>query len=88
MRTIVFKGNTWSKYEDLKAKDKILHKSRCNILKEMQLSDPGAGLGNPEALNHSLTGFWSRRLSQKDRLIYKYDDTAIYIFAVGGHYDM
>ncbi|MEO1296618.1 MAG: type II toxin-antitoxin system YoeB family toxin [Cyanobacteria bacterium J06636_16] len=30
---------------------------------------------------------WSRRISQKDRLIYKFDDDYIYIFAIGGHYE-
>ena len=87
MRSIVFEGNTWSIDEELRAKDKILHKNLCKILKEMQCGDPGRGLGKPEALKHNLSGFWSRRLSQKDRLIYKFDDEAIYIFAIGGHYD-
>jgi toxin YoeB len=87
MRSIVFEGNTWSRYEELRDKDKILHKNLCKILKEMQRGDPGKGLGKPEALKHNLFGFWSRRLSQKDRLIYKFDDESIYIFAIGGHYD-
>jgi len=45
------------------------------------------GLGRPARLGHNLTGFRSRRLSQKDRLIYTYDDDRIDILAVGGHYD-
>jgi toxin YoeB len=48
---------------------------------------PTTGLGKPEPLRHNLSGFWSRRISHKDRLIYKFDDTAIYVFAIGGHYD-
>ena len=52
-----------------------------------QRGDPAVGLGKPERLGHNLTGFWSRRLSQKDRLICRYDDQRIYIFAIGGHYD-
>lgn len=87
MRSIVFEGETWSKYEELRNKDKILHKNLCKIIKELQRNDPTKGLGKPEALKHNLSGFWSRRLSQKDRLIYKFDDTAIYIFAIGGHYE-
>ncbi|MFM8333298.1 MAG: type II toxin-antitoxin system YoeB family toxin [Candidatus Methylumidiphilus sp.] len=55
----------------------------------MLRGDPrtGTGTGKPEALKHQLSGFWSRRLSQKDRLIYRFDDTQLYIFAIGGHYD-
>jgi toxin YoeB len=64
-----------------------MHKSVCTILKEMLRGDPSKGLGKPEALRQNLTGFWSRRLSQKDRLVYKFDDTHIYVFAIGGHYD-
>jgi len=86
MRSIVFEGNTWSKYEELRAKDKILHKNLCKILAEMQRGDPAKGLGKPKALKHNLSGIWSRRLSQKDRLIYKFDDETINIFAIGGHY--
>ena len=87
MRSIIFEGNTWIEYENLRNKNKILHKNLCNILKEMQRSNPSQGLGKPELLKHNLTGLWSRRLSRKDRLIYKFDDNAIYIFAIGGHYD-
>ncbi len=49
--------------------------------------DPAKGIGKPEPLKHNLAGLWSRRISQKDRLIYKFDDKYIYIFAIGGHYD-
>ncbi|MCK5783831.1 MAG: type II toxin-antitoxin system YoeB family toxin, partial [Desulfobacterales bacterium] len=49
--------------------------------------NPTVGIGKPEALRYDLSGFWSRRLSQKDRVIYKYDENYIYIFAIGGHYD-
>ena len=87
MRSLVFEGTTWSTYEGLRAKDKRLHKTLCTILKEMLRGDPAVGTGKPEALRHNLSGFWSRRLSQKDRLIYKFDDDSIYIFAIGGHYD-
>nr|WP_083879514.1 type II toxin-antitoxin system YoeB family toxin [Geminocystis herdmanii] len=36
---------------------------------------------------HNLSGLWSQRLSQKDRIVYKFDDRYIYIFAIDGHYD-
>jgi len=88
MRSLVFEGKTWEDYETLREKDKKLHKALCKILKEMLRSDtPNSGLGKPEQLKHSLSGLWSKRISQKDRLIYKFDETSIYIFAIGGHYD-
>ncbi|MCK4864076.1 MAG: Txe/YoeB family addiction module toxin [Gammaproteobacteria bacterium] len=87
MRSLVFEGNTWAAYEMLRKKDKKLHKALCLILKEILRGDPAIGIGKPEQLKHNLSGLWSRRLSQKDRVIYKYDDHAVYIFAIGGHYD-
>ena len=86
MRSLVFEGNTWSVYEELREKDKKLHKNLCKLLKEMLREDPSVGTGKPEPLKYNLSGFWSRRLSQKERIIYKFDDHYIYIFAIGGHY--
>ena len=83
----MFEGRSWIVYEELRQRDRRLHKNLCVILKEMLRGDPTTGLGKPEALRHNLTGFWSRRLSQKDRLIHRFDDTHIYVFAIGGHYD-
>lgn len=87
MRSIVFEGDTWERYEALRTQHKQLHRNLCRIIKEIQRGDPATGTGNPEALKHGLSGLWSRRLSHNDRLIYRFDDSAIYIFAIGGHYD-
>lgn len=87
MRSIIFEGKTCHIYEQLREKDKKLHKALCKILKEIMRSDPSSGLGKPEPLKHNLSGLWSKRISQKDRLIYKFDDDYVYIFAIGGYYD-
>ena len=87
MRSLVFEGRTWEIHEELREKDKKLHKALCKILKEMLREGPSKGMGKPEQLRHNLAGFWSKRISQKDRLIYKFDEESIYIFAIGGHYD-
>lgn len=87
MRSIVFEGDTWERYEELRKKDPALHRTLRRQLKEMRRSDPARGTGKPEPLKHGLSGYWSRRLSHGDRLIYTFDDQAIYIFAIGGHYD-
>lgn len=66
-------------------KDKILHKNLCRILKEMQREDPQNGIGKPEQLKYELSGYWSRKLSQYDRVIYKFNENSIRIFAIGGY---
>ena len=87
MRSIIFEGHTWNIYEVWSLKDKVLHNNLCKILKEMQRENPEKGIGKPEQLKYELTGYWSRKLSQYDRLIYKFDEDSICIFAIGGHYE-
>ena len=88
MRSLVFEGRTWEAYEVMRQKDKKLHEAARKIIKELlRCEDPALGIGKPEPLKHNLSGFWSRRLTQRDRIAYKFDESAIYIFAVGGHYD-
>jgi toxin YoeB len=86
-RAITFEGDTWERYEDLRTRQPRLFKNLCQILRALQCDDPTKGIGKPEPLRHNLSGFWSRRLSRADRVIYKFDATHIYIFAIGGHYD-
>jgi len=88
MRSLVFEGETWLRYEELRRRDSRLHRVLCRQLKEMLCEDPWTGTGKPEALKHELSGFWSRRISHKDRLIYKFDDRYIYVMAIGGHYEV
>ncbi len=87
MRSLTFEGGSWAAYKQLREKDKKLHQALCRLLKEMLRGDPSTGTGKPEKLKHNLSGLWSRRISRKDRLIYKFDDQCIYVFAIGGHYD-
>lgn len=88
MRSLTFEGSTWQACEKMRETDKKLHKALCKLLEEMRRSDdPSTGIGKPESLKHNLSGLWSRRISQKDRLIYRFDDESIYVFAIGGHYD-
>ena len=87
MRGLVFERNTWATYEALRERDKKLHKALCRLLKDMLRGDPSTGLGKPEQLKYEVSGFWSRRISQKDRVVYKFDDQYVYIIAIGGHYE-
>ena len=86
MRSLVFEGNSWAEYEQLRDRDKKMHNALRKLLKEMVRGNPESGTGKPERLKHNLQGLWSRRLTQKDRLIYKFDDNYLYVFAIGGHY--
>jgi toxin YoeB len=55
----------------------------------LELSEtPFEGIGNPEPLKYEIAGFWSRRINQKDRMIYFLEDDTVTIFVVSakGHY--
>ncbi|WP_317193098.1 type II toxin-antitoxin system YoeB family toxin [Pedobacter segetis] len=48
------------------------------MFKELQ-EHPKTGVGNPEQLKHKLSGYWSRKINLKDRLIYKIDEVRIIV---------
>ncbi|MBN2871767.1 MAG: type II toxin-antitoxin system YoeB family toxin [Halothiobacillaceae bacterium] len=69
-------------------KDRNPHDAARKIIRELIRSDaPAMGTGKPDPRRHNLTGLWSRRLSRRDRNIYRFDDTSICLFALGGQYD-
>jgi len=49
---------------------------------------PETGIGQPEQLKHNLSGYWSRRINQKDRLIYRIDEVIVTVFVISAssHY--
>jgi len=42
-------------------------------------TDPTTGIGKPEALKYQWSGYWSRRIDQTNRLVYKFDDNFVYV---------
>lgn len=71
-----------------KSGDKVLLKKLNIILKEMQYT-PFEGSGQPEALKFELSGYWSRRLDKKNRLVYRVSEEEVEVLIVSakGHYD-
>ncbi len=58
------------------------------IFKELSKT-PYEGTGNPEALKYELSGYWSRRINKKDRLIYQVNEEEVIVLVISalGHYD-
>jgi len=86
MRALEFRPGVWNDYEELRRKDKATHDKLRRIIKQL-LRDPSEGDGRPERLKHHVTETWSRRINRKDRIVYRYDDRRVRLFAVSGHYD-
>ena len=75
----------WKQYEELQEKDKRLIK-KINILIKDIKRNGNEGIGKPEPLQHELSGYWSRRIDDKKRLVYKVSDNQIPIVACANHY--
>ena len=66
--------------------DKAILRRINTLLKDIKRS-PFDGIGNPEPLKGNLSGWWSRRIDEKNRIIYRVMDNAIEVTQCGGHYD-
>ena len=84
-RGIQWDGDAWEDYCEWQ-KDKTTLK-RINALIIDARRDPFSGIGKPEPLKHDLSGLWSRRINDTDRLTYKVVGDMIVILACKGHYD-
>lgn len=65
----------------------IVKKKIENLFKSIEQT-PFAGIGKPEALKHELSGYWSRKIDRKNRIVYSVDEENEQIFIVSclGHY--
>jgi toxin YoeB len=59
---------------------------KIRILLENIIETPFSGIGKPELLKHDLSGKWSRRITQSDRIIYQIIGDTVYIYSLKGHY--
>lgn len=75
----------WEQYEELQEKDKRLIK-KINILIQDIKRNRNERIGKTEPLQHELSGYWSRRIDDKNRLVYKVSDNQITIVACANHY--
>ena len=86
MRAIRFVPDAWDAYLYWQDQDKKTLK-RLNQLITAAARDPFIGIGKPEPLRGELSGYWSRRIDELNRLVYRATDTEIVIIACRFHYD-
>lgn len=84
-RTVSFDPNGWEDYVYWQTQDRTTLK-RINHLIADALRDPFAGTGKPEPLKHILSGAWSRRIDDVNRLVYFVTDDHIVILQARQHY--
>jgi toxin YoeB len=82
---ILFTDTGWEDYSFWLEKDKKTLKKIHQLLKDIGRS-PFDGMGKPEPLKFELSGYWSRRINETDRLIYKVEKETIIVIACKSHY--
>ncbi len=86
MRAIRFVPDAWDAYLYWQDQDKKTLR-RLNQLITAASRDPFNGIGKPEPLRGELSGYWSRRINEANRLVYRASDKELVIIACRFHYD-
>ena len=83
---LLWTNDSWGDYCYWQTQDKKTLKKINNLIKDMQRS-PFEGIGKPEPLRENLSGYWSRRIDDANRIVYGIqDETTIIIVSCKGHY--
>lgn len=83
---ILWEDRAWKDYLYWQEQDRKTLKKINNIINDIKRS-PFCGIGKPEPLKGNLSGYWSRRIDEVNRIVYYEDNHIIYIIACKGHYD-
>ena len=83
---LVWEDDAWEDYLYWQTQDRKILKRVNLLIKDIRRS-PFDGIGKPEPLKHNLSGWWSRRIDDTDRIVYYERDGIIYIVSCRGPYD-
>jgi toxin YoeB len=82
---LIFSSLAWEDYLYWQKSDKKILKRINELIKAIQ-REPFEGIGKPEPLKHALSGYWSRRINDEHRIVYKVEEDAILIAQLRYHY--
>lgn len=82
---LIFAENAWEDYLYWQKTDKQTLKRINALIKEIK-RDPFEGIGKPEPLKHALSGYWSRRINDEHRIVYKIYQDSVLIAQLRYHY--
>ena len=83
---ILFSEQAWEDYQYWLSTDKKILK-RINLLIRDTARDPFEGLGKPEPLRHMLKGYWSRRITEEHRMVYRVKEDTLMLGQLRYHYE-
>lgn len=84
-RKLAWDKNGWADYIYWQSQDKKTLR-RINKLIDATIKNPFDGIGKPEPLKENLSGYWSRRINEADRLVYKVNQDYIIVVSCRYHY--
>ncbi|WP_455425123.1 Txe/YoeB family addiction module toxin [Dryocola sp. LX212] len=84
-RMLAWTDHAWEDYLWWQSQDKKTLRRINKLIEEAQRT-PFSGLGKPEPLRGNLSGFWSRRINDADRLVYSVNDELLIIIQCRLHY--
>ncbi|HYN54801.1 MAG TPA: Txe/YoeB family addiction module toxin [Methylotenera sp.] len=82
---LVFAEPAWEDYLYWQLQDKQMLQRINKLIREIQ-REPFAGIGKPEPLKHALSGYWSRRINDEHRIVYKVEENSLFIAQLRYHY--
>jgi toxin YoeB len=82
---LIFSEHAWEDYLYWQRTDRKTLVRINNLIKEIQRT-PFEGTGKPEALKHGLSGYWSRRIDDEHRIVYKVESNSLLIAQLRYHY--
>lgn len=82
---IAWTSQAWEDFTYWQDKDKKTLKKIFKLIKDIERNGY-SGIGKPESLIGDLTGYWSRRIDSKNRIVYKIENGQIKIIQCGSHY--
>ena len=81
---LVFAELAWEDYLHWQQQDRKMLERINKLIRETQ-REPFSGIGKPEALQHALAGFWSRRSSHDQRVVYRVEGDTVLIAQLRVH---
>ena len=82
---LVFSEQAWEDYLYWQKNDRKLLARINNLIQDIR-REPYSGIGKPEPLKHALTGYWSRRINDEHRIVYKVQDDSVLLAQLRYHY--
>lgn len=83
----IWSDEAWEDYLYWQTQDKKTIKRINALIKDIDRNGPTEGIGNPEPLKGNLQGYFSRRINEKDRLVYRVENGQLLIAQCRNHYD-